>query len=349
MPSVRGLIDDAHAPMSYPKIELHVHLEGTLRPETLLAIAECNNVTLPATTAEGLADQFHFTDLAHFIDVWLMVTSCLRTADDFRRITVDYADEAVQHGAVYVEGIFAPLQLVRRGVTWETIYEGFCDGIEEARETHGLEMRLTPDLTRNATPEEMDDSLRYAIGYRDRGIVGVGLGAFELEYPPHLYEDVFHRAREGGLGSVPHAGELGPPGCDSRCAEPPTRRPASPRHPRHRGSRPRSGAQGAWNGTRRLPRVQRSRGRRSLAGGAPPTEARGGRRALLALHRRPADVRHRPDRGVRGRVLSRTSSEDFYEAGVAGALCDEATKARLAAIGDAYDWSQLDGRQAALG
>ena len=102
--------------MSYPKIELHVHLEGTLRPETLLAIAECNGVSLPATTPDGLADQFRFTDLAHFIDVWLMVTSCLRTADDFRRITVDYAGEAVQHGAVYVEGIFAPLQLVRRGV-----------------------------------------------------------------------------------------------------------------------------------------------------------------------------------------------------------------------------------------
>ncbi|MET0939539.1 MAG: adenosine deaminase, partial [Gaiellaceae bacterium] len=197
--------------MTYPKIELHVHLEGTLRPETLLAIAERNDVSLPVDTTEGITELFHFKSLAHFIDTWLMVTSCLRTADDFRRITVDYAGVAKTHGAVYIEGIFAPLQLVRRGVSWEAIYEGFCDGIEEARETHGVEMRLTPDLTRNATPEEMDDSLRYAIGYRERGIVGVGLGAFELEYPPHLYEDVFRRAREGGLGSVPHAGELGPP------------------------------------------------------------------------------------------------------------------------------------------
>jgi aminodeoxyfutalosine deaminase len=140
-----------------------------------------------------------------------MVTSCLRTADDFRKITVDYAGQAAEHGAVYIEGIFAPLQLVRRGVAWEEIYEGFCDGIQEAREVHGIEMRLTPDMTRNGSPEEIDDTLRYSIKYRDRGVVGLGLGAFELEYPPHLFVKPFRRAREGGLGCVPHAGELGGP------------------------------------------------------------------------------------------------------------------------------------------
>ena len=291
--------------MSYPKIELHVHLEGTLRPETLLAIAECNDVELPAETHEGLSELFHYTDLPHFIDVWLLVTSCLRTADDFRRITVDYAGEAVRHGAVYVEGIFAPLQLVRRGVAWETIYEGFCDGIEEARETHGLEMRLTPDLTRNATPEEMDDSLRHAIAYRDRGIVGVGLGAFELEYPPHLYEDVFRRAREGGLGSVPHAGELGPPDAirDAIHLLQADRLRHGIRAIEDTGPRP--GAQGARNGARRLPGVERPRGRRPLAGRAPAAAARRRRRPLFPLHRRPADVRHRPHDGVRDRLLAR--------------------------------------------
>jgi aminodeoxyfutalosine deaminase len=334
--------------MSYPKIELHVHLEGTLRPETLLAIAECNNVSLPATTAEGLADQFHFTDLAHFIDVWLMVTSCLRTADDFRRITVDYAGEAVQHGAVYVEGIFAPLQLVRRGVTWETIYEGFCDGIEEARETHGLEMRLTPDLTRNATPEEMDASLRYAIGYRDRGIVGVGLGAFELEYPPHLYEDVFRRAREGGLGSVPHAGELGPPDAI--------------RDAIHllQADRLRHGIRAIEDPDL----VQELKERGTVLDVCPVSNVRVGVVPSLAEHPLP--------RLVAAGVLCSLSTDDppmfdtdltaeyaagcslglhprgFYEAGVAGALCDEATKTDLAAIGEAYDWDGLVG-EAALG
>jgi aminodeoxyfutalosine deaminase len=335
--------------MSYPKIELHVHLEGTLRPETLLAIAACNDVELPATTAEGLADQFHFTDLANFIDVWLMVTSCLRTTEDFRRITVDYAGEAKTHGAVYIEGIFAPLQLVRRGVPWESIYEGFCDGIQEARETHGVEMRLTPDLTRNATPEEMDDSLRYAIGYRERGIVAVGLGAFELEYPPNLYVETFRRAREGGLGSVPHAGELGPPDAIRDAME------------LLHADRLRHGIRAIEDPD--LVRELKERG--TVLDVCPVSNVLVGVVPTLEEHPLP--------KLVEGGVLCSLSTDDppmfdtdltkeyaaacslglhprgFYEAGVAGALCDEATKARLAAIGEAFDWEQLDGREAALG
>ena len=335
--------------MTYPKIELHVHLEGTLRPETLLALARCNDVALPADTPEGLADLFHFTDLAHFIDVWLMVTSCLRTADDFRRITVDYAGEAAQHGAVYIEGIFAPLQLVRRGVPWEAIYDGFCDGIQEARETHGVEMRLTPDLTRNATAEEMDDSLRYAIAYRDRGIVGVGLGAFELEYPPHLYEDVFRRAREGGLASVPHAGELGGPDAIRDALD------------LLYADRLRHGIRAIEDPAL----VQELADRRTVLDVCPASNVRVGVVPSLAVHPLP--------RLVAAGVLCSLSTDDppmfdtdltteyaaacslgldprdFYAAGIAGALCDEHTKAGLAAIGEAYSWSGLDAGQAALG
>jgi aminodeoxyfutalosine deaminase len=334
--------------MTYPKIELHVHLEGTLRPETLLTIAECNGVSLPVDTTEDVAELFHFKSLAHFIDTWLMVTSCLRTPDDFRRITVDYAGVAKMHGAVYIEGIFAPLQLVRRGVSWEAIYEGFCDGIEEARETHGVEMRLTPDLTRNATPEEMDDSLRYAIGYRERGIVGVGLGAFELEYPPHLYEDVFRRAREGGLGSVPHAGELGPPDAILEAIH------------LLQADRLRHGIRAIEDPDV----VQELKERGTVLDVCPVSNVRVGVVPSLAEHPLPQLV-------AAGVLCSLSTDDppmfdtdltteyeaacslglhprDFYEAGVAGALCDEQTKARLAAIGDAYDWDGLAG-QAALG
>jgi len=328
-------------PPMYPKIELHVHLEGTLRPDTLLAIAESNDVSLPATTPEELADQFHFTDLAHFIDVWLMVTSCLRTADDFRRITVDYAGEAVQHGAVYVEGIFAPLQLVRRGVAWETIYEGFCDGIEEARETHGLEMRLTPDLTRNATPEEMDDSLRYAIAYRDRGIVGVGLGAFELEYPPHLYEDVFRRARDGGLGSVPHAGELGPPDAIREAIH-------------------LLDADRLRHGIRAIEDpdlVQELKELGTVLDVCPVSNVRVGVVPSLEEHPLP--------KLVEAGVLCSISTDDpamfdtdlthdyeaarslgvdpraAFEAGLAGALCDDGTRKRLRELGNSFEWAKV--------
>ena len=102
----------------YPKIELHVHLEGTVQPSTLLEIARRNDVALPADTAEELQELFRFTDLAHFIDVWFLVTAALQTADDFRRITVDYAEEAARHGAVYIEGIFAPTVPAGTGSSW---------------------------------------------------------------------------------------------------------------------------------------------------------------------------------------------------------------------------------------
>ena len=88
--------------MSYPKIELHVHLEGTVRAHTLLAIAERNDYPLPADTVEGLAALYDFSDFAHFIEVWVLTTNALRRADDFRQVVVDYAAEAASHGAVYL-------------------------------------------------------------------------------------------------------------------------------------------------------------------------------------------------------------------------------------------------------
>ena len=91
------------SPLVYPKIELHVHLEGAVRPATLLAIARRNGQPLPATTAEELAELYRFRDLSHFVEVWLLTTNCLRTAQDFRQVVVDYAGEAAGHGAVYLE------------------------------------------------------------------------------------------------------------------------------------------------------------------------------------------------------------------------------------------------------
>ena len=94
--------------MTFPKIELHVHLEGTVRAGTLLQIAGRNGVPLPADTVEGLAALYEFRDFAHFLEVWLLTTGALRTEEDFRQVVVDYAAEAVSHGAVYIEGIFTP-------------------------------------------------------------------------------------------------------------------------------------------------------------------------------------------------------------------------------------------------
>ncbi|TMK93692.1 MAG: adenosine deaminase [Actinobacteria bacterium] len=189
----------------YPKIELHVHLEGTVRPATLLEIARRNDYPLPADTVEGLAELYEFHDFAHFIEVWVLTTNALQTERDFRQVVVDYAAEAASHGAVYVEGIFSPAERARRGVPWDEIYSGFRDGADEARELHGVEIALTPDIPRGFTLDEARETVRYALRY---GMAGVGLGGLEAEFPPEPYAEVFRNARAEGLASVPHAGEV---------------------------------------------------------------------------------------------------------------------------------------------
>ncbi len=192
----------------YPKIELHVHLEATIQPATLLEIARRNGETLPADTVEGLRELYRFRDFDHFIEVWILTTNCLRREADFRQVVVDYAAEAKRHGAVYLEAIFSPIERTWRGVSWDEIFTGYCDGAQEARERHGVEVRLNPDITRSAPLEDALALVRHAARYRDRGVVAVGLGGEEALYPPEPFAPAFRAARAQGLGSVPHAGEV---------------------------------------------------------------------------------------------------------------------------------------------
>jgi adenosine/AMP deaminase-like protein len=182
----------------YPKIELHVHLEGTVRADTLRTIAKRNDYPLP----DDLESLYRFRGFRHFIDVWVLTTNALQTEADFRQMVVDYAAEAASHGAVYLEGIFSPAERARRGVPWEAIFDGVCNGAQQAREQHGVEIRLTPDITRGFTQEEARATVDWSARYRDRGVVGVGLGGLEAEFPPEPYEAVFAHAKSLGLGSA---------------------------------------------------------------------------------------------------------------------------------------------------
>ena len=123
-------------PEPFPKIELHVHLEGTVRPHTLRAIAKRNDYAIP----DDLESLYRFRDFAHFIEVWILTTNALLTAEDFRQVVTDYAGEAASHEAVYLEAIFSPAERVARGVAWDEIFGGYCDGAEEARERHRVQL-----------------------------------------------------------------------------------------------------------------------------------------------------------------------------------------------------------------
>jgi aminodeoxyfutalosine deaminase len=194
--------------MLYPKIELHVHLEATVKPARLLEIARHNGCPLPVDRVEGLRALYQYPDFDHFMEVWTLVTNALRHEEDFRELVVDYAEEAARHGATYIEGIFSPIERTWRGVDWDEMFTGYCDGAREARERHGVEVRLTPDITRGAPLEDAMTAVQYASKYRERGIVGIGLGGEENLYPPEPFAPAFRVARDAGLGSVPHAGEV---------------------------------------------------------------------------------------------------------------------------------------------
>jgi aminodeoxyfutalosine deaminase len=327
--------------VSFPKIELHVHLEGTMRPETLLEIARRNDYPLPADTVEGIAQLYDYRDFAHFIEIWILTTNALRTRDDFHQVVVDYAAEAAEHGAVYIEGIFSPAERTRRGVDWDEMFTGYCDGAQEARELHGVEVRLTPDIFRGATDDEAHDVLRYSLANRDRGIVGVGLGGMEAEYPPENYSAVFDRIRAEGLGSVPHAGEVAGPESIRSAVEA-------------------LGADRIRHGIRAVEDpdlLAELAQRRIVLDVCPVSNVRTGAVPSLADHPLPQLL----DAGV----LCSINTDDpamfdtdltreyeaaasigadrmsAYEAGVAGALCDEETRNRLRAIAEDYDWVQL--------
>jgi aminodeoxyfutalosine deaminase len=321
-------------PAPDPKIELHVHLEGTVRPDTLREIAKRNDYALP----DDLESLYRFRDFAHFIEVWILTTNALRTAEDFRQVVTDYAAEAASHGAVYLEAIFSPAERVARGVDWDEMYSGYCDGAEEARELHGVEVRLTPDIFRGASAEQAEQVVRYAEKYRERGVVAVGLGGLEAEFPPEPYEPAFRLAESLGLGSVPHAGEVAGPTSV-------------------RGALDALGADRLRHGIRSVEDsglVAELAGRGTVLDVCPLSNLRTGAVASLDEHPLPqlvaAGVRcsiSTDDPAMFDTDLTRdyeaasslgVSPRAAYESGLAGALCDDSTREMLRRIGDSHDW-----------
>ena len=197
--------------VAYPKVELHVHLEGAVSPAALLAAARRNGFALPVATVEELADFMRFRDFEHFVEAWFATTPALQTEHDYRELVVDYARRAQGHGAVYLGAIFSPCDKLDQGIDLETVFTGFADGVQAAREQLGIEVRLTPDITRGVDLEVAERTAELAVRFKDRGVVALGLGGLEAQFPPEPYAPAFEIARAGGLGSVPHAGEVAGP------------------------------------------------------------------------------------------------------------------------------------------
>ena len=325
--------------MNDPKIELHVHLEGTIEPETLIAIARRNGYDLGVRSVEELRELYRYRDFAHFIEIWVLTTNALRHEVDFRQAVVDYADRAAAQGAVYIEAIFSPIERAWRSVGWEEMFTGYCDGAQEARERFGTDVRLTPDITREASLDDALQLVHYASKYRERGVVGIGLGGMELGFPPEPFAPAFARAKERGLGSVPHAGEV----CGPESI---------------RGALEALEADRIRHGIRAIEDpalVSELAGRGTVLDVCPVSNVRTGAVPSLDEHPLPRLAAaavpcsvSTDDPAMFDTDLAReyaaaarlgVSARACYEAGVAGALCDEATRSRLLAIGHESAWT----------
>lgn len=192
-----------------PKAELHLHIEGTIEPETLFRLAARNAVDLPYDSVESLRAAYDFGNLQDFLDLYYQGMAVLQTEEDFYDVTWAYLEKAHAQNVLHAEIFFDPQGHTSRGVAFETAFEGVWRALEDGRERLGVGSRLIPCFLRDRDADEAKATLEQALRYRDR-LIAVGLDSAERGNPPVKFKEVFDRARDAGLLTVAHAGEEGP-------------------------------------------------------------------------------------------------------------------------------------------
>ncbi len=192
-----------------PKAELHLHIEGTLEPELMLALAARHDMALPFASVEALRAAYHFGNLQDFLDLYYQGMAVLQTAQDFHDLAAAYFARAHANGVRHAEIFFDPQAHTRRGVAFATVVDGLAAGAAEAERQFGLTSRLIMCFLRDLSADDAAATLAAAMPFRDR-IAGVGLDSAERDHPPGVFAEVFARARAAGFRAVAHAGEEGP-------------------------------------------------------------------------------------------------------------------------------------------
>jgi adenosine deaminase len=194
-----------------PKVELHVHLEGSIRPTTLLTLAERNGVALPASDLAGLQEFYRFTDFDHFIEVYFTISRCLQTVSDFGLIAYEFGADMARQNIHYAEVTFTPhTNVSNTGLPFDDIMTALNEGRTRAQDEFGVEWRWVLDIVRD-NPDTRHQVAEWAASATDWGAVGFGLGGTENGHPPERFADAYEVARKAGLHSVPHAGEVAGP------------------------------------------------------------------------------------------------------------------------------------------
>ena len=192
-----------------PKIELHLHIEGTLEPEMMFKLARGNGIELPYDSVEEIKAAYHFTQLQDFLDIYYHGAQVLQTEQDFYDLMWAYLEKVSGQNVRHSEIFFDPQTHTNRGISFETVINGLVHAKEDAQEKLGISSELIMCFLRHLSPEDALKTLDRARPFREM-IFGVGLDSSEMGRPPSLFKEVFDRAINEGYIPVAHAGEEGP-------------------------------------------------------------------------------------------------------------------------------------------
>jgi adenine deaminase len=193
-----------------PKAELHIHIEGSLEPELMFALAARNGIALPYAGVDELRRAYAFSNLQSFLDIYYAGASVLLQEQDFFDMAWAYLERARADNVVRAEIFFDPQTHTARGVALRTVIDGLHRACAQAKAQLGIDAELILCFLRHLSEAEAFDTLEAALPFRDR-FIGVGLDSSEVGHPPEKFARVFAKCRELGLHRVAHAGEEGPP------------------------------------------------------------------------------------------------------------------------------------------
>jgi adenosine deaminase len=191
-----------------PKVELHVHLEGSIQPATLLELARRNGVALPAASEAELREWYTFRDFAHFVTIYVAISRCIRSADDLELIGRAFLEGQAAQGIIYSEVTFsAQTHESNYGLPFREQLAALNRARCWAERELGVSMGLIIDIVRDGTPERGMQVADWVIDSYGDGVIALGLGGSEIGHPPEKHASAFARARAAGVPLVLHAGE----------------------------------------------------------------------------------------------------------------------------------------------
>ncbi|VAW69597.1 Adenosine deaminase [hydrothermal vent metagenome] len=191
------------------KVELHIHLEGSLEPELMFAMAQKNGITLPYKTVDEVRKAYAFSNLQDFLDIYYQAADVLLTEEDFYDLTWAYLEKCSQQNVKHVEPFFDPQTHTDRGVAFAVVVQGISRALADGEAKLGITSRLIMCFLRHLSEQAALETLQQAEPFVEK-IVAVGLDSSEQGQPPEKFSRVFAKARELGLLTVAHAGEEGP-------------------------------------------------------------------------------------------------------------------------------------------